>query len=119
MTEIPTMQPLYGAQRLGVRMAGGIQPRPVLVTGGGDHKCVILPVGHRVAHEIGVGIGWQVAPIQENLPVSKVFAKNYDQAWSLNDFQRVVGNEIEARTEWQTMDVGRVVLAQILPALLG
>src|SRR5215469_15574655 len=100
MTEIPTMQPLYGAQRLGVRMAGGIQPRPVLVTGGGDHKCVVLPVGHRVAHEIGVGIGRQLATVEENLPVSKVLAKNYDQRRSLNDFQRVgVGPEIEARAE--------------------
>jgi hypothetical protein len=75
---------------------------------------------HRVTHEIRVGIGGQFAPVQENLPVRKVLAKNYDQRRSLNDLQRVgISGEIEARTEREAMDGGRVVFAEVLLPLFG
>src|SRR5215472_1793028 len=120
VTEIVPMEPFYRAQHLSVRMSTVIEPRPVVVTGGGGHKHIALPLTHRVTHEIGVGIAGQLAPIQEDLPVREVLAKNYDQGRGLNDFQRSsVHREIDARAEWQAMDAGRVGPAQVLLALFG
>src|SRR6516225_656972 len=107
------MESLNCAQRLGVRMARVIEPRPIVIPGGGDYERIALPMAHRVAHEIGIGIGGQVATIQEDLPVREVFAENHDQGRSLNDFQKV-GGRSKARTEWQAMNAGWVILAQVL-----
>src|SRR6516225_578203 len=112
------MESLNCAQRLGVRMARVIEPRPIVIPGGGDHERIALPMAYRVAHEIGIGIGGQVATIEEDLPVREVFTENHDQGRSLNDFQKIEA-KVEARAEWQTVDVGRAILTQVLLAYFG
>ena len=75
-------------------------------------------LGRPSAEAVNAGAVGALGGSHRKRPVRAVFAENYDEGWSLNDFQRVCRNEIETRAEWQAMDA-RVVSAHILNALVG
>src|SRR6516225_754828 len=91
-------------------VAAQVKGRPVVITGGRDDQCVLLPVPNRVTHPSWVGILRQTTAIGKNLAEEGlVFVQENHEIRRLNDLDRGADRNAGLRTGRQTIDAVRVV----------
>ena len=101
-----------------MRMAAEVEPGRVLEAAALHHQRVAVPTADGIAHEAGVGIGGQRAPVHEDLAVAQVLVEDDDEQRRLDDLGPPAGAQRDARSLRQALEGAGIVLAQVLHALL-